>query len=70
MKKLLSKIKGWKKITAALIGLLAALLGPELLGLEPEIVENIIQTLSFYLVGQGAADMGEHMNLSKREKNG
>lgn len=63
----LQKIKGWKKITAAFLGLLSAILGPELIGLDPAVVNNIITVLSFYLVGQGAADLGEHMSAKTKK---
>lgn len=61
---ILEKLKGWKKITAALIGLLAAVLGPEVLNLEPIVVDNVIAVISYYLLGQGAADLGAYMKSS------
>lgn len=58
---ILEKLKGWKKITAAAIGLLAALLGPELLNLDQVVVDNVISVITYYLLGQGAADLGAYM---------
>ena len=63
----LKKIKGWKKISAVMLALIAAILGPDVLGLEPEIVSNIISTLSAYLLGQGIADSGIASVLTKKE---
>ena len=64
MKKLLSKIKGWKKISAVILGIAVSVIGPEI-GLEPEVIENVVTSLKFYVIGQGTADLGEHMSAKK-----
>jgi hypothetical protein len=61
---MLQKIKGYKKITAAAIGLIAAILG-DYVGVDSQAIESIVQVLGFYLIGQGASDLGEHVSKNK-----
>lgn len=66
---LLQKFKGWKKITAALIALLAAILG-DIFGIDPAMIDNIVEVVKYYLLGQGVADVGIYMANTKTSNNG
>ena len=59
----LEKIRGYKKITAAVIGLIVALLA-ELVGLPEVSIDWIVQILSTYLIGQGISDAGSYYGKS------
>jgi hypothetical protein len=59
---MINKIKGYKKISAAIIGLFAAILG-DYYGLDKESIGHVIGILGMYLIGQGAADLGQHVNI-------
>lgn len=52
---MIDKLKGWKKILAAVIGAALNVFGDQL-GLSSDSVEEITKLLMAYLVGQGIAD--------------
>jgi len=62
---MIKKIKGYKKISAALIGLTAAVLG-DYYGMDKEAIVNIVNILGLYLIGQGVADHGENQKIKQQ----
>ena len=54
---ILNAIKGWKKLSAFIAGLLVVILR-DVLGIDDTTVQEFVKIVMAYLVGQGIADNG------------
>ena len=65
MRKLVVDMVTSKKFVAAVAGVIVGFAGRVGLDLPMEEVETLLYPILAYILGQGAADLGKHMNMGK-----